>query len=111
MPFKSDYGAKRTFDSESGWELFDVTMGPDFPHFELRHPQHPTISFWCKRIAREQVEGTTARGAPKYSRTVQVTLMSSRLVSAEQKSLIQDALDAYGMLHDGPIGPLKLTFV
>lgn len=66
MAFKSDYEAKRTLDSETGWELFDVTQGPDFPHFELRHPEQRTISFWCKTISRERVDGVTARGGPRY---------------------------------------------
>ncbi len=110
MAFKSDYEAKRTLDSETGWELFDVTQGPDFPHFELRHPEQRTISFWCKTLSRERVDGVTARGGPRYRQSKRVTVMSSEAVSAGEMMLIQQALEAFGFLHDGPIGPIELTF-
>lgn len=36
--------------------------------------------------------------------------MSAQLPSQAERQLIHDALDAYGSLHNGPLGPLELTW-
>lgn len=110
MAFQSDYKALRTWDPDSGWELFDVRRGPGYLAYELRNPRSPTLNFWCKALALERVEGETHLGHPRYARKEHVHFMSAQLPSQTEKQLIQDALNAYGSLHNGPLGPLELTW-
>jgi hypothetical protein len=110
MAFQSDYKAKRTWDPDSGWELFDVTRGPGHPAYELRHPNSQTLSFWCKRLALERVEGETHLGHPRYARKEHVNVMSVKPPSGAERQMIHDALNAYGSLHNGPLGPLELSW-
>lgn len=110
MAFQSDYEAKRTWDPDSGWELFRVTRGPDYPAYELRHPKSQSLNFWCKRLALERVEGETHLGHPRYARKEHVHFMSAHLPSLAERQLIHDALNAFGSLHNGPLGPLELTW-
>lgn len=110
MAFQSDYKAKRTWDPDSGWELFDVTREPGYPAYELRHPRSQTLNFWCKRLALERVEGETHLGHPRYARKEHVNFMSAQQPPQAERQLIHDALNAYGFMHNGPVGPLELTW-
>lgn len=110
MAFQSDFKAMRTWDPDSGWELFDVTCGPGYPAYELRRPKSQTLSFWCKRLALERVEGETHLGHPRFARREHVNFMSAQTPSQAERQMIYDALNAYGSLHNGPLGPLELTW-
>ena len=96
MAFQSDFSKLRTWDPEIGWELFKIPVGPDFPHFELRHPERPPLQFWCKLLSREQIPGANRLGHPLYREQVAVHVMSPIHPDAGDKRLIQDAFEAFG---------------
>lgn len=110
MAFKSDYPSKRTWDPDEGWELFDVTSGPEHKNFELRHNERGTLYFWCVKVALESIEGVTDLGHRKLAQTIRVNFMSAKGPTEEERQLVHDALCAFGYLHNGPLGPLRLIW-
>lgn len=107
MAFIADMKARRTWDPESGWELFDVTDGPSYPHYELRHANHPTLRFWCVLVSREPISEI---GKPTYHKVMRVRLMSASPAAEKERQLIHAALLAFGYFHNGPSGSLDLKF-
>lgn len=114
MAFKSDYEAKRTWDPDSGWELYNMTRGPpEYLKFLLRHPTEPSIEFVVKVIAVERIDGQGSRGQPLFKSTVEVKSVNARVgdrASEGQRHLIEEALYAYGVLHNGPSGPVDVRY-
>jgi hypothetical protein len=113
VAFKSDYAAKRTWDPDPGWEIFDVTKGPDYPTFVLRHPTRPAIQFWGETLVIEDMPGVTPLGHPMRRKVFKVHDINGppRNASEEQKNLIEQALFAYGGRHNGPCGPVEVLYV
>lgn len=113
MTFKSDFKALRTWDPDTGWELFKVTIGPDYPSFELRHPNEESINFWGKILSIESIDGLTPLGHKMSHKVFEVVAVNGRpgaLASARERQLIEAALLAHGAFHNGPAGPVDVTY-
>jgi hypothetical protein len=113
MAFRSDFKAARTWDPDTGWELFETPVGPGYPSFILRHPNQPPIEFWGAILSTENIEGTTPSGQPLRRTVFEVRAVNERPGSQAtemERRLIDDALFAFGALHNGPIGPVDVLY-
>src|SRR5262249_37244337 len=106
------YNARRTWDPETGWELFNVTTGPDYPTFELRHPSRGTIKFQGETVSSTKTGERTSEGYPMRHAVFRVFFLNGRTRDAhdEQKRFIAEALNAYGASHNGPTGPVDVIY-
>lgn len=110
VTFVSDFKALRTYDPESGWELFGVPEGLEYKHYVLRHPTKPAIEFWGAR-SREAIDGSVPDGVTRrVFRVLGVGELMPAQVNEETKDLIEAALQAFGLIHDGPVGQLRVDF-
>lgn len=109
MAFRSDRAAKRTWDPETGWELFEVPRHPGM--FELRHPTNAPIQFWREIVSVEKIE---EGGVTRWLQNVRVKRVNERTgdrATPMERQLIEAALLAYGVVHNGPTGPINATYV
>ena len=113
MTFVSNFKALRTYDPDTGWELFTVPMGVGVEAFELRHPSNGRFPFWGIRPSAENTGRQLPDGRPE-GRTVfdvlSINEAPTTKATAEQKQLIEDSIRAFGIIHDGPIGPTEVLF-
>lgn len=121
MAFRSDLEARRTWDPDSGWEL---TAQPamfvkdgETDNFWLRHPEEGHL--WVQgRVASSTPLGPDATGKKRFARVYRVTSMGfyfedrgrRRKPMPEHKRLFVEALDHFGVFHNGPVGPLEVIF-
>lgn len=113
MAFFSDPKACRTYDPQSGWELFRTPSGMGSRSFELRHPAEPPISFWFTVEAQEYTGRQIPDGRREIKQTVLVKSINGRIRSASsaQKHLVEEAIHAFGGFFDGPIGPVEVKYL
>ncbi len=112
MAWKSNFQARRTWDPDTGWELFDVTTGPGYPTFELRKNGGAGVRFQGEPLSSTKTGERTAVGHPMNDRGFRVFFLNGRPmdVPPETRHLVQDALYAFGTFHNGPNGPVEVIF-
>ena len=106
MAFISDSVNYRTYDPETGWELKVENMGGK-KKFTLAHPRKPPIEFVG---TMELVQRIPEMDDPKKGLAYECIYHLERLdwsnprkATAEQLKLVHDALEAYGVVHNGPM--------
>jgi hypothetical protein len=113
MAFKADRARGRTWDPDTGWELYREPAPPMYAIFRLNHPEHAQIRFNGK-YSVEDTGRLTSEGRQIAQLTYRIDGINERLTSkatAAQKQLIEAALRAYGFLNDGPNGdPFEVIF-
>jgi hypothetical protein len=113
MVFVSDNSSLRTFDPDSNWELICLRHGREYITFELRHPSSPPIQFWGEITRWEGTGRRREDGGDEVSWAFLVLSLNNQIpahASQFKRKLIENALNAYGTVHNGPIGPLEVTF-
>jgi hypothetical protein len=112
MAFRSNYESKRTWDPDSGWELRATRHGPEYQNFELKHPTLPSIEFWGDTQSFEKTGETNDNGSPIYNSIFKVHAVNhvSWPIDHQHKRLIREALNAYGSMHNGPLGKVEVIF-
>jgi hypothetical protein len=111
MAFRSDSANLRTWDADSGWELHRIPTGPDIAKFQLRHPENPSINFYGEATV-EYTGLQTQEGRPIVRTKYLVHYVNGPAARSdpEQRRLIEEALLAFGYIHDGPIGPVEVAY-
>ncbi|MEZ5995194.1 MAG: hypothetical protein R3C25_05525 [Hyphomonadaceae bacterium] len=113
VAFQSDYKMKRTWDPDSGWELFDETTGPGYSRFILRHATQAPIQFWGETLSIENTGGRTSNGHLECRQVFKVHAVNGCVGAAaveRERDLIEGALGAYGSANNGPLGPVEVIF-
>jgi len=116
MAFQSDRAARRTFDTERGWELFHEgsSMGA-YNHFRLEHVSGYKLRFAATSLPGKSL-GPDPNGKPRSLIRYEVYGIRTSddaafsLIPSAQRALIQEALENFGGGFTGPLGPVEIQF-
>ena len=110
MAFVSGNG--RTWDPDTGWELVSVEKVAGLEKFRLSHPERDIIEFSGDYFEALKLPETNALGKHLVLRRFELYTWrtNSSMEVEKQKELIKQALTAFGIVYNGPIGPVEIVF-